>query len=89
MEPVGRFAERVRRHHALVRDLLAQGHSLRGIACQVGRGFRTVHRYAHATTWQELVEGKWQQPRPSKLDAFKPYLPRRWEQGCLRSHHEI
>jgi len=50
--------------------LLAQGHSLRGIARHLGWGFRTVHRYARAATWQELVDGKWQRPRPSKLDAF-------------------
>jgi len=65
-----------------VHDLLAQGHSLRGIARHLGWGFRTVHRYARATTWQELVDGKWQRPRPSKLDAFKPHLQQRWEQGC-------
>jgi hypothetical protein len=42
----------------------------------------TVQRYARAVTWQELVDGKWRQPRPSKLDPFKPYLQQRWEQGC-------
>ena len=82
VQAVGRFAERARRHHALVHDLLAQGHSLRSIARHLGWGFRTVHRYARATTWQELVDGKWQQPRPSKLDGFKPHLQQRWEQGC-------
>jgi Transposase len=45
-QPTGRFAERARRHHKLVHDLLAQGHSLRGIARHLGWGFRTVHRYA-------------------------------------------
>ena len=90
--PTGRFAERARRHHALVHDLLAQGHSLRGIARHLGWGFRTVQRYARAATWQELVDGKWQRPRPSKLDAFKPHLQQRWEQGCrnaLTLHREI
>jgi transposase len=91
-EPVGRFAERARRHHTLVHDLVAQGHSLRGIARQLGWGFRTVHRYARAATWQELVDGKWQRPRPSKLDAFKPQLQQRWEQGCRNAttlHREL
>jgi transposase len=79
---VGRFAERARRHHALVHGLLAQGHGLRAIARHLGWGRHTVQRYARAVTWQELVDGKWRQPRPSKLDPFKPYLQQRWEQGC-------
>jgi len=39
-----------------------------------GLGRHTVQCYAHAKTWQELVDGRWQGPRPSKLDPFKPYL---------------
>ncbi|WP_189033508.1 transposase family protein [Nocardia rhizosphaerihabitans] len=39
-----------------------------------GTVLRTVQRYTHAATWQELVDGKWKGPRPSKLDPFKPYL---------------
>src|SRR6266511_4305789 len=43
--PVGRFAERARRHHALVHGLLAQGHGLRAIARHLGWGRHTVQRY--------------------------------------------
>jgi transposase len=92
VQPVGRFAERARRHHALVHDRLAQGHGLRAIARQLGWGRHTVQRYARATTWQELVDGRWQGKRPSKLDAFKPHLQQRWEQGCTNAsqlHREI
>ncbi len=91
-EPVGRFAQRAQRHHAKVHDLLRQGHSIRGIARGLGWGQRTVQRYAHAATWQELVDGKWKGPRPSKLDPFKPYLDQRWESGCsnaLQLYREI
>jgi transposase len=91
-QPVGRFAERTRRHHALVHDLLAQGHGLRAIARQLGWGRHTVQRYARAATWQELVDGKWQGKRPSKLDAFKPHLHQRWAQGCTNAselHRQI
>ena len=70
--PTGRFAERARRHHALVHDLLAQGHGLRAIARRMGWGRHTVQSYARAASWQELVDGRWQQQRPSKLDPFKP-----------------
>jgi hypothetical protein len=30
-----------------------------------------VQRYAHAKTWQELGDGRWQAPRASMLDPFK------------------
>jgi transposase len=91
-EPIGRFAERARRHHALVHDLLAQGHGIRTIARRLGWGRHTVQRYARAATSQELVDGKWRQPRPSKLDPFKPPLQQRFQQGCTNAsqlHREI
>lgn len=83
--PVGRFAERAACHHALVHQLLAQGHGIRAITRHLGWGHHTVQRYARAKTWQELVDGKWQGPRPSKLDPFKPHLHRRWEQGVTNA----
>jgi transposase len=92
VRPVGRFAERAFRHHALVHDLVAQGHALRAIARQLGWGFHTVQRYARAQTWQELVDGKWQGHRPSKLDPFKAHLRQRREQGATNAaqlHREI
>ncbi|MET9633963.1 transposase [Lentzea sp. NPDC006480] len=91
-EPAGRFAQRARLHHAKVQELLDQGHSIRGIARGLGCGQKTVQRYARAATWQDIVDGKWKGPRPSKLDPFKPYLQRRWESGCtnaLQLHREI
>jgi transposase len=35
-EQIGQFAERARRHHAMVHDLVAQGHAVRSIARQLG-----------------------------------------------------
>jgi hypothetical protein len=58
-EPAGKFAERVRRHHAMVHEMLAQGHGIRAIARHLGWGWHTVQRYAHARTWQELADGRW------------------------------
>jgi transposase len=43
-------------------------------ARHLGWGQHTVQRYDRAATWQELVDGRWKAPRPSKLDPFKPYL---------------
>jgi Transposase/zinc-finger of transposase IS204/IS1001/IS1096/IS1165 len=81
-EPAGKYAERARRHHALVHEFLAQSRGLREIARHLGWGLHTVQRYARAATWQELVDGRWQGPRPSKLDPFKPYL----DQHAAHSH---
>jgi hypothetical protein len=73
-DPTGKYAERTRRHHELVRQLRAEGRGLREIARHLGWGLHTVQRYDRAATWQELADGRWQGPRPSKLDPFKPYL---------------
>jgi transposase len=81
-EPAGKFAERARRHHAMVHELLAEGHGMRAIARHLGWGRHTVQRYAHAKTWQELVDGRWQAPRASMLDPFKPHLHQRADEGC-------
>lgn len=54
--------------------MLAGGHGLRVIARHLGWGRHTVQRYAHAATWQELVDGRWQNPRASILDPFKAHL---------------
>jgi len=81
-DPAGKYADRARRHHALVHELLAEGRGLREIARHLGWGLHTVQRYARAATWQELADGRWQGPRASKLDPFKPYLDQRTGEGC-------
>ncbi len=82
-EPTGAMAERRRAHHALVHELLAQGAGFRQIARHLGWSHRTVSKYAHAATWQELLVG--QKPRPSLVDSFKPHLVRRIGEGCLKA----
>jgi transposase len=81
-ELAGKFAERARRHHAIVHELLAEGHGIHTIGRHLGWGRHTVQRYARAATWQELVDGRWQAPRASKLDPFKPHLHQRADEGC-------
>ena len=88
--PTGPRAERKRAAHAQVHELIAQGHSLRAIARHLGWGRKTVLRYAHAARWQDMIVGM--PLRPSKLDPYKPYLQRRWSQGCTNAialHREI
>ncbi|MEU0213362.1 ISL3 family transposase [Streptomyces canus] len=79
-EPAGRRAERKKAAHALVHELLAQGHSRRAIARHLGWGLNTVLRYANAACWQDTFREN--RPRPSRLDPYKPYLERRFAQGC-------
>ncbi len=59
--------------HALVHGLRAEGRDPGEIARHLGWGLHTVQRLDRAATWQELVDGRGQGPRPSKLDPFKPY----------------
>ncbi|MFD7787650.1 transposase [Streptomyces nojiriensis] len=47
-------------------------------------GFSTVLRFAHAAEPAQLFTGQWQS-RPTKLDAFKPYLDQRWQEGCTNA----
>nr|WSX54179.1 ISL3 family transposase [Streptomyces sp. NBC_00974] len=89
-EPVGRRAERKKAAHALVHELLAQGHSRRAIARHLGWGLNTVLRYANAARWQDTYREN--RPRPSRLDPYKPYLERRFAEGCTsvtRLHSEL
>ncbi|MET8968644.1 ISL3 family transposase [Streptomyces hydrogenans] len=87
---VGRRAERERAAHALVHEMLAQGHSRRAIARHLGWGLNTVLRYANAARWQDTIREN--QSRPSRLDPYKPYLERRFAEGCTsvtRLHGEL
>ncbi|MFH8626015.1 ISL3 family transposase [Streptomyces vietnamensis] len=79
-----RFADRTRDKHAAVHELLAAGLSRRAIGRQLRMTSRTVKLLADATTPEDLFHGQWQ-GRPSKLDAFKPYLDDRWNQGCTNA----
>jgi transposase len=75
-----RFADRTRAKHARIHELKSAGHSLRAIARQLGMTHRTVIRYAHAASPEELLWGQWTS-KPSVVDDFKPYLHQRWQEG--------
>ncbi|WP_461034576.1 transposase [Streptomyces mayteni] len=70
--------------------MLAQGRSRRAIARHLGWGLNTVLRYATAARWQDTIREN--RPRPSRLDPYKPYLERRFAEGCTsvtRLHREL
>ncbi|MFI6468570.1 ISL3 family transposase [Streptomyces sp. NPDC050538] len=83
--PIGRRAERKKAAHALVHEFLAHGHSRRAIARHLGWGLNTVLRYANAARWQDTIREN--RPRSSRLDPYKPYLERRFAEGCTSVTH--
>jgi transposase len=90
-EPEGRYAERTRTQHAAVHELREQGYGIRASARRLGITPRRVRVLLRAATWQELVDGRWQEHR-NRLDPYKEYLHRRWAQGqtnLVQLHAEI
>lgn len=81
----GPLAERTRQRHAAIHHLLAQGRDLRAIAAELGLARNTVRRFARAATPEELLVKDSTGRRPRALDAFKPYLRRRWNDGCTNA----
>lgn len=81
---------RTRERHAQVQQLRSSGASLNAISRELGLAFRTVRRFANAASPDELLVSALN--RSSKLDEFKPYLARRWNEGCtdaVQLHAEI
>ncbi|MFD4023226.1 transposase [Streptomyces sp. NPDC058576] len=78
-EPARRRAARKKAAHALVHEMLVQGHSRRAIARHLGWGLNTVLRYANAARWQDTIREN--RPRPNRLDPYKPNLERRFAEG--------
>lgn len=44
----------------------------------------TILRFSRATTPEDMFTGQ-RQHRPTTLDAYKPYLDRRWHEGCTNA----
>jgi transposase len=71
---------RTRERYAQVQKLRSSGASLNAISRELGLAFRTARRFANAASVDELLAPALN--RSSVLDEFKPYLTRRWNQGC-------
>jgi transposase len=74
-----RLAARTRARHTAVHGLLAAGHSERDAARILGLARGTVHRFAAAASAEELLVKA--TSRETKLDRYKPYLRKRWNEG--------
>jgi transposase len=74
-----RLVARTRERYAEIRRRLEAGESLSAISRATRLDRKTVQRFARAGSAEELL-GK-ATSRESKLDQFKPYLHRRWNEG--------
>ena len=66
-------------HYEQVRSRHAAGASIRSIAGQLGLSRGTVYRYLRSDSDPTATRI---QSKPSRLDAFVPYLYARWQAGC-------
>jgi transposase len=71
-------SKRQSRYQAVV-ALHKQGMSKRKIAKTLGLARGTVNRFVAVGSFPEIAQ---RQARATSLDPFKPYLHRRWLQGC-------
>ncbi|HZO65951.1 MAG TPA: ISL3 family transposase [Kribbellaceae bacterium] len=71
---------RIRDRYATIQALQADGRGLRQIARELSLDRKTVRRFAQATSADELVAKTLD--RDTLIDAHKPYLHQRWNQGC-------
>ena len=70
---------RTRERHAAVHELLQAGYSAREAARILGLSRNTVNRFAREPDAARLLVKA--TSRESKLDPFKPYINRRWNEG--------
>ncbi len=77
----GALESRTRRRHRDTHTLLEQGWALAEIARELHLNHKTVQTFARATRVEDLL-GHIAGHLPSKLDAQRDYLLRRWAEGC-------
>jgi hypothetical protein len=75
------LARRTRERYEQVQALRAQGKGIKAIMRETGLAKETVRRFYRAGRVDELL-AKVKDGRPSLLDEHKPYLHRRWNEGC-------
>jgi hypothetical protein len=74
---------RTRERHTAVTELRDKGYSLNAICRELGQAFRTVQRFAHAATPEDLLVTH--RTRSHKLDRFKSYVHQRWNAGVTEA----
>ncbi|BCJ65737.1 ISL3 family transposase [Polymorphospora rubra] len=87
----GPRAARTRQRHAAVHELRVKGVGISAIADTLGLDRKTVRRYAHTTTAEELLTQP-AHPGGKTLQPYLAHLHRRWNEGCTDAatlHAEI
>ncbi len=80
-----RTAVRTGQRYTEVHGLLAEGETIRGIGLRLGLARGTVRRFARAQSPEELLVNNRTGYRSGLLDEFKPYLHKRWNEGCTNA----
>jgi transposase len=78
-----RLETRTRERHTAVTELREKGYSLNAICRELGLAFRTVQRFARATSPEELLVAH--RTRSHKLDRFTSYVHQRWNAGVAEA----
>lgn len=73
-ERIFRRERRLKRFNK-VKELFSQGFTQREIKKEIGVNFNTIRRYLSFEELPEIL-------RPSILAKFRPYLEKRWNEGC-------
>jgi transposase len=73
---------RTRERYQAVQDLLAQGWTISAIGRELGLARHTARRYARCENPEALAD---RAIRTTRLDAWRPYLISRWNQGCTNA----
>ncbi|MFE6691763.1 ISL3 family transposase [Streptomyces sp. NPDC057743] len=79
----GKRAANARRHFAAVHEMYDKGVAIQVIAEALRMDRKTVRKYAHAATAEELLSPPPQ--RRSKPQPWAEYLNMRWREGCTDS----
>ncbi|WP_078888147.1 ISL3 family transposase [Streptomyces sp. NRRL S-118] len=75
--PARRHAKRL---FEAVHAVTDTGRSINAAARELGLDWRTVRKYARASSWQECVRRS-RPRRPTSLDPYLEYLQQRWDEG--------
>ncbi|MEV6013524.1 transposase [Streptomyces sp. NPDC051976] len=74
------YEGKIRERHHDIQTLFQQGLTIDAISARLGLDRKTVRRYVRAATAQSLMRER--PSRTSALTPHKPYLARRWAEGC-------
>ncbi|MFE3774543.1 ISL3 family transposase [Streptomyces sp. NPDC059122] len=74
------YERKIRERHRDVQSLFQRGVTISSISERLGLDRKTVRRYAQAASAESLMRER--PGRSSPLTPHKPYLARRWAEGC-------